>query len=244
MTAPGILYGVGVGPGDPELMTLKARRVIAAADVVAHFAKRGRRGIARGIADRLLGPSPRELCLTYPMTDEVPVEDPAYAAGIGAFYEDAAAAVAGALAAGDSVAVLCEGDPFLYGSYMHLHRRLAGRFTTEVVPGVPGMAGAWSRASLPMAWGDDGLVVLPGTLAEAVLAERLAAAEAAVVMKLGGNLPKVRRALVQAGLAERAVYVERACMAGERVVPLADLPPAHAAPYFALILVPGLGRRL
>lgn len=147
------------------------------------------------------------------------------------------------MAAGRTVAVLCDGDPFFYGSFMHLWRRLAHRFPTEVVPGVTGMAGAWVRAGAPITWGDDVMTVLPGTLSEAELGRRLLDTNAAVIMKLGRNLPKVRRALKAAGLIHRAIYVERATMAGQIVTRL-DEKADDAAPYFSMILVPGEGRRL
>jgi precorrin-2/cobalt-factor-2 C20-methyltransferase len=136
------------------------------------------------------------------------------------------------------VAVICEGDPLFYGSYMHLHVRLAARYRTEVIAGVTGMSGCWSAVGSPIAQGDDVLTVLPGTLAEDELARRLADADAAVVMKLGRNLPKVRRALERSGRIGRAMYVERGTMADAVFMPLADKPD-DCAPYFAVVLVAG-----
>jgi precorrin-2/cobalt-factor-2 C20-methyltransferase len=234
----GRLYGLGTGPGDPELLTLKALRVLQQVPVVAHFAKRGQPGNARGIVAALLRPGVTELPLLYPVTTEIDRHDPDYRAQITGFYEASAAAVAAHLDAGRDVAVLSEGDPLFYGSYMHLHVRLAGRYPTEVVPGITAMSGAWSQTGLPIAQGDDVLAVLPGTLPEEELARRLAGAEAAVVMKVGRNLPKIRRALAAAGRLDRAVYVERATMAGTLAEPLASRD-ARPAPYFSLVLVPG-----
>ncbi len=244
-TPPGILlFGVGLGPGDPDYMTVRAREIILAADRLVHFCKRGRRGNARATADAVIAPDPaREIELAFPVTIEVPVEDAAYAGLIAAFYDDAAARLAAEMEAGRTVAVLCDGDPFFYGSFMHLWRRLAQRFPTEVVPGVTGMAGAWTRAGAPITWGDDVMTVLPGTLPEAELARRLSDTDAAVIMKLGRNLPKVRRALTSAGLIRRAIYVERATMPGQVVLRLDDKPDDEA-PYFSMVLVPGEGRRL
>lgn len=239
-----LLYGVGLGPGDPDYMTVRARDIILKADRLVHFCKRGRRGNARVTADAIIAPDPaREIELAFPVTIEVPVEDEGYTGPIAAFYDDAAEQLAGEMAAGRSVAVLCDGDPFFYGSFMHLWRRLAHRFPTEVVPGVTGMAGAWARAEAPISWGDDVMTVVPGTLAEAELTRRLADTDAAVIMKLGRNLPKVRRALQAAGLINRAIYVERATMAGQVVTRLAEKADDEA-PYFSMILVPGEGRRL
>lgn len=239
-----LLYGVGLGPGDPDYMTVRAREVILKADRLVHFCKRGRRGNARVTADAVIAPDPaREIALAFPVTIEVPVEDEGYTGPIAAFYDEAAERLAGEMAQGRSVAVLCDGDPFFYGSFMHLWRRLAHRFPTEVVPGVTGMAGAWARADAPISWGDDVMTVVPGTLAEGELTRRLVDTDAAVIMKLGRNLPKVRRALQAAGLINRAIYVERATMAGQVVTRLAEKIDDEA-PYFSMILVPGEGRRL
>ncbi len=239
------LFGLGLGPGDPDYMSVRARRILESADRLAHFCKRGRRGNARAIADAVVGQDPaREIAMVYPVTDEIPAEHPDYAAALRPFYEEMTERLAAEVAAGRTVAVLCEGDPFFYGSFMHLWRRLKDRVAIEVVPAVTGMSGAWTRAGTPITWGDDVLTVIPGTLPEAELARRLAATDAAVVMKLGRNLPKVRAALGAAGLLERAIYVERATMAGERVVPLSELPPDEPAPYFSMIVVPGQGRRV
>lgn len=239
---PGTLYGVGLGPGEPDYMTLRASRVIAEADLIAFFAKRGRPGHARTIVAGMIEAGRREMPLVYPMTTEMPADSAEYKASLAAFYEESAAAITAELATGTSVAVLCEGDPFFYGSFMHLWRRLYGRWPVEVVPGITGMSGAWTRAARPITWGDDVLTVLPATLPEATLATRLATTDAAVIMKLGRHLPKVRRALEAAGLSARAVYVERATMVDERIVPLSALS-GDDAPYFAMVIVPGEGRR-
>lgn len=242
--APALLFGVGLGPGDPDYMTVRARDIILSADRLAHFCKRGRRGNARATADAIIAPdAAREIELAFPVTTEVAVEDEAYSGPIAAFYDEAAERLAREIEAGRSVAVLCDGDPFFYGSFMHVWRRLAGRFAIEIVPGVTGMAGAWTRAAAPITWGDDVMTVLPGTLPEAELTRRLADTDAAVIMKLGRNLPKVRRALKAAGMHGRAIYVERATMPGQAIARLADKPDDEA-PYFAMVLVPGEGRRL
>ena len=234
----GRLYGVGTGPGDPELLTLKAVRALGEADVVAHFAKRGQAGNARKIVDAHWRPEMMELPLAYPVTTEIDKQHDDYKAAIRAFYEESAGAVEAHLVEGRTVAVLSEGDPLFYGSYMHLHVRLAHRFPTEVIPGVTAMSGCWSASGLPIVQGDDVLTVLPGTLAEDRLARRLADTDSAVIMKLGRNLPKVRRALTAAGKLNGAVYVERGTMANAMAIPLADKPDDEA-PYFALVLVQG-----
>ena len=234
----GTLHVVGVGPGDPELMTLKAARVIATSPVVAFFRKRGRLGHARSIAAAHVGAETEELAFEYPFTTELDVRDPRYLAEMGGFYEATARTLATRLDSGRDVALLCEGDPFFYGSAMYLFDRLGADYRSEIVPGVTGMSGCWTRAGLPMTHGDDVLAVLPATMDEDDLVTRLAACDAAVIMKLGRNLPKVRAAVERAGLTERAVYVERGTMADEVVRPLAEVAKDRV-PYFALVLIPG-----
>jgi precorrin-2/cobalt-factor-2 C20-methyltransferase len=239
----GTLHGVGVGPGDPELLTMRAVRLIREAGVIAYFAKNGRRGHARTIADHWIAPAAEELPLYYPMTTEVHFGDAAYRRDVGAFYDSAAEAIALLLQAGDDVALLCEGDPLFYGSFMHVFDRLKESCRVSICPGVTGMSGCWAAARAPITWGDDVLTVLPGTLEEGALIQRLSATDAAVVMKLGSNFPKVRRAIEAAGLIDRAIYIERGTMSGERILPLIETAPDEPAPYFSLICVPGRGRR-
>ncbi len=234
----GRLIGVGVGPGDPELITLKAIRALTEADVVAHFAKAGNVSHARTIAAPHLRPQVAELPLAYPVTTELPKCSTEYRDLLRDFYDHAAAAIAAHIEAGRVVAVISEGDPLFYGSYMHLHARLAQRFPSEIVPGVTGMSGCWSAAGTPIAQGDDVFAVLPATLAEDELAHRLASADAAVVMKVGRHLAKVRRALKTSGRLPRAIYVERGTMADAKMIPLAAMADDDA-PYFAIVLVPG-----
>ncbi len=238
----GKLLGVGVGPGDPELMTLKAMRALGEADVVAHFAKAGRTSHGRTIAARHVRADVIELPLLYPITTELPKCSKGYRDAIDDFYEAAAAKVATHLEAGCLVAVICEGDPLFYGSYMHLHARLAPRYPTEIVAGVTGMSGCWSAAGMPIAQGDDVFTVLPATLSESDLARRLADADAAVVMKVGRHLPKLRRALQASGRLQRAMYVERGTMADAKMIPL-SAKLDDEAPYFAVVLVPGWEQR-
>src|SRR5690606_29276817 len=184
----GTLIGVGTGPGDPELLTLKAVRAIERADVVAFFAKQGNESNARRIVAEYLAGQLEEPLL-YPVTTEIDRNHADYKAATSAFYAEAAARLAAHLDAGRNVAVLSEGDPLFYGSYMHLHVRLAPTYTTEVIPGITAMSGCWSAAGLPLVQGDDILSVLPGTLDEAALAARLDSSDGAVIMKVGRNLP-------------------------------------------------------
>jgi precorrin-2/cobalt-factor-2 C20-methyltransferase len=237
----GKLFGVGTGPGDPELLTLKAVRAIECADVVAYFAKQGNSSNARAIVADLLANKIEEQ-LGYPVTTEIDRRHDDYKSATAAFYAEAAARIAAHLDAGRSVAVLSEGDPLFYGSYMHIHVRLASLYPTEVIPGITAMSGCWSAAGLPLVQGDDILSVLPGTLDEVDLRTRLDGTDGAVIMKVGRNLPKIRRALELAGRLDTAVYVERGTMANGQSMRLIDKPD-DIAPYFAIVLVPGWSTR-
>jgi precorrin-2/cobalt-factor-2 C20-methyltransferase len=238
----GRLFGVGVGPGDPELLTVKAARVLRECGVVAHFAARRRQGNAWTTVQTLLQPEQNVLRLEYPLTTE-PADRDEYERCIAEFYDRAAEDVAAHLEGAD-VAVVCEGDPFFYGSYMHLHHRLCDRYDTEVVPGITSLSAACAAAGTPLVSMRETLTVLPGVLPPEDLAEMLARVDAAVVMKVGRHLDAVRDALSAAGRAGEAIYVERASCGDERVLPLAETDGVDA-PYFSLVLVPGraLGRR-
>ena len=231
----------GLGPGDPELISVRADRAIRGAGHVAYFRKAGRAGQARRIVDGMLRPDVVELAMEYPVTTELPFDSPDYVRLLAGFYDDWADRLAD-LAQGHDVVVLAEGDPFLYGSFMHLHSRLQGRVEIEVIPGIPGMAGCWTATGLPITWGDDVLTVLPGTLPEDELARHAGDADALVIMKTGRNLPRIRRALDRAGRLGQAWLVERGTMPGQRVAPLAQVA-GDDCPYFAIVLVHGRGRR-
>src|ERR1700743_561352 len=239
----GTLYGIGVGPGDVSYLTLRAAALVRDVDVIAFFAKRGMQGNARGIVAPLVGSDRHELRLEYPVTNEIPPEDPSYQDQIGRFYEETADTLSAWLRQGRSVGLLGEGDPFFYGSFMHIWRRLDKIFPIEVVPGVTGMSGCCTRANAPITWGNDVLSVLPGTMGEEQLTRRLADTDAAVIMKVGKNLAKIRRAVKAAGLMSRAIYVERGSMQGEQIIPLSE-GPEFESPYFSMVLIPGQGRRL
>lgn len=234
----GRFSGVGVGPGDPELITRKAARLIASADVVAYHAARGKQSNARRIAAELFPEGVIEEQLTYPVTTGTTDHPGGYAGVLAEFYEDSAQRLAEHLAAGRDVVLLAEGDPLFYGSYMYMHDRLAQRFPTEIVPGVPAFLAATATTASPLVRQTDVLTVLPGTLPESELARRLADTDGAIIMKLGRTFPAVRRALAAAGRLDHALYVERASMPEERWIPVCEVDEA-SVPYFSLIVVTG-----
>ena len=237
----GRLFGVGVGPGDPELITVKAARLIAGADVIAYHAGVGKESNARRIAAGLFPAGVIEERLTYPVTTGTTSHPGGYDGALADFYEASASRLAAHLDAGRDVVVLAEGDPLFYGSYMYMHDRLSERYQTEIVPGVPAFAASAAVAGSPLARQSDVLTVLPGTMPEPELARRLADTDAAVIMKLGRTFPAVRRALAAAGRLEHALYVERASMPEQRWLPVGDVDAA-TVPYFSLIVVTGDSR--
>ena len=236
----GTIYGLGLGPGDPDLMSVKADRLLRGARHVAFFRKKGRAGQARRIVDGMIPEGAIEHPMEYPVTTEIPLSDPRYNQALSAFYTECTARLTALAEAGQDVVVLCEGDPFFYGSFMHLHSRL--QVPVEVVPATTGMSAAWTATGMPITWGDDVLTVLMGTLAEDDLVRHMGAADALVVMKIGRNFDKVRRALERAGKAGAAWIVEFAAMEQQRVRRLSEVCD-EVTPYFSIIVVHGQGRR-
>jgi precorrin-2 C20-methyltransferase / precorrin-3B C17-methyltransferase len=233
----GRLFGVGLGPGDPDLVTMKAARLIGAADVIAYHAARHGRSNARAIAEPYLRGDQIEEALIYPVTTGTTDHPGGYQGAIDEFYAAAAGRLAAHLDAGRDVVVLAEGDPFFYGSYMHMHKRLAHRYPTEVVPGVTSVSAAAAVLGRPLVERDEVLTVLPGTLSPADLAARLATTDSAAIMKLGRTFDGVVEALTAAGRLDDAWYVERATTDRERTGRVADIDPA-TVPYFSLVLLP------
>ncbi|UWR73306.1 precorrin-2 C(20)-methyltransferase [Phaeobacter inhibens] len=230
----------GLGPGDPDLMSVRSHRMISGARHIAYFRKAGRQGQARAIVEGMLADGVTEHAMEYPVTTEIHFSDPEYNRVLAEFYDQWADTLA-EIAKGEDVVVLCEGDPFLYGSYMHLYTRLQGRAAQEIIPGITGMSGCWTASGQPITWGDDVLTVAMATLSEDELAKRAAETDALVVMKIGRNLPKLRRALERAGRAEDAWLVERGTMPGQTVQKLSEIE--GEVPYFSIVLVHGQGRR-
>jgi precorrin-2/cobalt-factor-2 C20-methyltransferase len=238
----GTIFGLGLGPGEPDLMSLRADRLLRQARHVAYFRKAGKPGQARQIVAGMLAEDVVEFPMEYPVTTEIPLDDPAYNDALGPFYADCARHLREVSDQGCDVIVLCEGDPFFYGSFMHLYTRLRDTHPVQVVPAITGMSGAWTATGQPITWGDDVLTVLMGTLPEAELARHMIAADALVVMKIGRNIDKVRRALETAGRMDRAWLVEYATMPDQRVMRLAEVE-GRVTPYFSIVLVHGQGRR-
>jgi len=238
-TGTGVLYGVGLGPGDPELVTVKAARLIGSADVVAYHSARHGRSIARSIAAPYLSGDQIEEQLVYPVTTECADHPGGYQAAIEEFYEQAAARLTAHLAAGRDVVLLAEGDPLFYSSYMHMHKRISGRFRTEIVPGITSVSAASAALGMPLTEGDDILTVMPGTLGREELTHRLSSTGAAAIMKISRSYADVLQALKESGRLAQAYYVERASGGSVQLIePAGDVDPA-AVPYMSIVIVPG-----
>jgi len=236
----GSVICVGLGPGDPDLMSVRSDRLVRSAAHVAYFRKKGYEGQARRIVNGMLRADATEYPMDYPVTTEIHFSDPEYNRQMAEFYEAWAERLA-VLAETDTVLVLCEGDPFFYGSFMHLYTRLRERVTVEVVPGITGMSGCWTATGEPITWGDDVLTVVTATMSEADLTVRARETDALVVMKIGRNLDKLKRALMAAGRLQDAWLVERGTMPDQKVHRLTDAP--ERVPYFSIAVVHGQGRR-
>ncbi|MFP5283314.1 MAG: precorrin-2 C(20)-methyltransferase, partial [Actinomycetes bacterium] len=239
----GRLYGVGVGPGDPELLTVRAVRLIREADVLAYHSGTRGNSIARRIVADLIPAGATEELLAYPVTVGETDHPLGYYGAMEDFYAASAERLAAHLGRGRTVVVLAEGDPLFYSSYMYLHDRLADRFRCEIVPGVTSVSAVAAAAATPLARHEDVLTVLPGTLPVPELTRRLAGTDAAVIMKLGRTFAGVREALERSGRLGEALYVERASTGAEMVCPAGEVDP-DAVPYFSMIMVPGPDRRL
>ncbi|WP_195819562.1 precorrin-2 C(20)-methyltransferase [Roseobacter sp. MH60115] len=238
----GTIYGVGLGPGDPDLMSVRADRLLRNGRHVAFFRKAGRSGQARRIVNGMLHDEVVEFAMEYPVTTEIPVTDPGYNAALSAFYTECTDHLRKLAEAGEDVVVLCEGDPFFFGSFMHLYTRLKDVVPVEVVPAITGMSGAWTATGQPVTWGDDILTVLMGTLPEDMLADAMQRSDAVVVMKIGRHFEKVKSALKRAGKLDAAWLVEYASMPNQTVQRLSEAGD-KITPYFSIIVVHGQGRR-
>ncbi|MBY5989923.1 precorrin-2 C(20)-methyltransferase [Roseovarius atlanticus] len=242
MSTPGTIWGVGLGPGDPELLSVKADRLLRGARHVAFFRKAGRQGQARRIVEGMLRDDVAEIAMEYPVTTEIPLTDPRYNEILSAFYQACTDRLRALSDAGEDVVIVCEGDPFFYGSFMHLHSRLRDHCPVQVVPAITGMSAAWTATDAPITWGDDILSTLMGTLPEDTLVEQMARADALVIMKIGRNIDKIRRALRRAGRYDAAWLVEYASMPNQTVQRLSEAED-KITPYFSIIIVHGQGRR-
>lgn len=234
----GTLFILGMGPGDPELLTKKAERILNSLSFIAYFCKKGEMGHARQIATPFLIHELTELRFEYPLTTEIPHYAPEYKETLETFYDHCASKIQKKLDEGQDIGLLCEGDPLLYGSAIYILERLQEQYTIETIPGVMAMNGCWSRLHLPIVRNDQTLTILSATLPLDKLLVKLNQCESIVIMKIGRNLAKVKTALKQTHLLEQATYIERGTQNQERILPLSQMQD-EKAPYFSLILIAG-----
>ena len=242
MKKMGKIYGVGVGPGAVDLLSVRADKLVREATYIAFFRKVGRAGHARQIASTLLSKDVIELAMEYPITTEIPLSDQRYSEVLSEFYKKYSNKIISLSQTGIDLVILCEGDPFFYGSFMHIYSRVKDKCPVEVVPAITGMSAAWTATDTPITWGDDILTVLMGTLDKTTLENQLQDTNAAIIMKIGRNLPKIKKALERTGRFYDAFIVEYAAMEKQTVQRLSDYNKENA-PYFSIIILHGQGRR-
>ena len=242
MKKMGKIYGVGVGPGAVDLLSVRADKLVREAKYIAFFRKAGRAGHARQIASTLLSKDVIELAMEYPITTEIPLSDQRYSEVLSEFYKKYSNKIISLSQTGIDLVILCEGDPFFYGSFMHIYSRVKDKCPVEVVPAITGMSAAWTATDIPITWGDDVLTVLMGTLDKTTLENQLEDTNAAIIMKIGRNLPKIKKALERTGRFYDAFIVEYAAMDKQTVQRLSDYNTENA-PYFSIIILHGQGRR-
>ena len=242
MKKMGKIYGVGVGPGAVDLLSVRADKLVREAKYIAFFRKAGRAGHARQIASTLLSKDVIELAMEYPITTEIPLSDKRYSEVLSEFYKKYSNKIISLSQTGIDLVILCEGDPFFYGSFMHIYSRVKDKCPVEVVPAITGMSAAWTATDIPITWGDDILTVIMGTLDKTTLENQLKDTNAAIIMKIGRNLPKIKKALERTGRFYDAFIVEYAAMDKQTVQRLSDYNTENA-PYFSIIILHGQGRR-
>ncbi|TYQ31636.1 precorrin-2 C(20)-methyltransferase [Pseudanabaena sp. UWO310] len=224
----GNLYGLGIGPGDPELLTIKAHRILTSVPVIAYPTMESGKVLARAIVADFIRPEQIEVPMPLPFSVDRSSQP---------YYDVAAAKIAEHLSAGRDVAVLCEGDPMLYGSFMYIFNRLSDRFHTEVIPGISSTFASAAMLGAPLTYRNDVLSIMPATLEADILRDRLAVADAAIIIKLGRHFAKVKSVLEELDLFSRALYIERATMPNQHIKPIASVT-ADEVPYWAIVMIP------
>ena len=223
----GVLYGVGVGPGDPELITLKSLRLIKSTEVIAYPKLKGSKSFARNIIEEFIDLPKVEIAIEIPMTvNRLPAQRA---------YNAAAQEISTHLNMGKNVVFLCEGDPFFYGSFMYMHSRLYKKYLVEIIPGVSSMTACAAMAKKPLAARNEVLTVLPGPLSKKELERRLADNNSSAIMKVGRHIKKIKGVIDRLGLMDSSLYIERASLKEQKVLKLIDAP--EVAPYFSMVLV-------
>ena len=230
MTKLGKLYGLGIGPGDPELLTLKAHRILTTVPVIAYPTLESGKVLARAIVADFIRPDQIEIPMPLPFSVDRSSQP---------YYDKGAENIAEHLNSGRDVAVLCVGDPMLYGTFMYIFNRLCDRFAIEVVPGISSVMASASMLGVPITYRNDVFSILPATLEAHLLRDRISNVDAVAIIKIGRHFLKVRNILAELGLLERALYIERATLPNQKIIPITEVDP-DAVTYWSLILIPSL----
>lgn len=236
------LYGVGVGPGDPELITVKGMKAIQSADVIAYHETKKRNSNALKIAKQWIPDNAELAPITYPITTEKDSFSDGYNNILNDFYNQTAEYISSFLKVGKRVVVLAEGDPLFFSSFMYIYDKLGKDYATEIIPGISSIFASAAIFQTPICYRNQTLTVLSGVSSESELTRKLADGDAFAIMKLGRNLGKVRKILKNLGMVERALYIERATMENQKIVSLPEVDE-DSSPYFSLILIPGIPQR-
>lgn len=234
----GKIFGVGVGPGDPDLITVKGSNAIQSSDIIVYHQTSKKNSNALKTAQKWLRDDQLLLPLTYPVTTELSSQSETYANLIQAFYEQTTQLLKQHLATGKTISVLAEGDPLFYSSFMYIFDRLKNDCEIEIIPGVSSLFAAAAALKVPLCYRNQKFIVLSGVLSEEELENSLNADDAFAIIKLGRNITKVKRILAKLNLLNDARYIERASMANEKIISLENVQE-DCSPYFSMILIPG-----
>ncbi len=224
----GKIIGIGVGPGDPELITLKALKAIKAGKIIAYPSTETEESYARSIVKDYFSENVLEIPIKIPMVESrFPSQ---------LIYNTASDEISAHLKKGEDVIILCQGDPFFYGSFMYLFSRFAGKFPIEIIPGISSLNACSAVSQRPLCSRLESLSVIPGGMNDEEFLKQLEKEGAFAIMKVGKHLNRIKGLLDRKGMGGRAVYVSHATLPNQKVFPLSKAP--EIAPYFSMILVP------
>ena len=232
----GKIYGIGLGPGDPALITLKSANLIKSSDYIFFFKKKNSESRAFSIVKEIIKDNAFKIALEFPITTEIDSMRKEYKNIMKNFYEQCVIKIDNILKKSRDICLLCEGDPFFYGSFIHIFQRLKERFDIEIVPGVTGMSGAWSSSKIPLVSGNEILTIIMGTLDEAKLKIQIKKSDVLVIMKIGKNFKKIFKVLKEQNLLNKAYLISNATTKKEKIYKLNAIND-EIVPYFSIILL-------
>lgn len=232
----GIIYGIGLGPGDPDLMTIKSASILKLSKYIFFFKKKSNESRALSIVKDIIRKDAIQIALEYPVTTEIDPTHKEYKIKLNNFYEESITKMSHILNKPSNICLICEGDPFFYGSFIHIFDRLKKRFKIEIIPGVTGMSGAWSAIKIPMVSGKEIMTVLMGTLSEEKLKLHVKKSDGLVIMKIGNNFKKIFKVLKNENLLDSSYLISDATTKKEKIFKLNEIG-VETVPYFSIILI-------